>query len=118
MPSLSFGSELSVSKKKGTQESGPSSGLADFDWTTSSDHNTLVSHYEAHVYDSGNNRVLTLYLGKPGTGPSVQVTVNLAGPLGNLVAGNYTIKVAAVNADGSTESITADSFAIPEVIGG
>jgi hypothetical protein len=117
MPSLSFGSELSVSRKRGTQESGPSSGLADFDWTTSSQHDTLVSHYEAHIFDSGNTRVLTLYLGKPGTGNSVPVTVNLSGPLGNLSAGNYTIKVAAVNASGSTESITSDSFSIPEVLG-
>jgi hypothetical protein len=117
MGGLSFSSEFSVAASKGTQESGPSSGLADFDWITTSDHDTLVSHYEAHIYDSGNNRVMTIYLGKPGTGNSVSVTVNLSGPLGNLAAGNYTIKVAAVNASGSTESVTSDSFVLPEVLG-
>lgn len=110
-----FSDEISVvGRYRGTQAGSTTRGLGDLTWTTSSDHLTNVSHYEAKVrLASDNSLVTTIYLGKPGGGNSVNVRVNIAGRLNALPAANYIVGVVAVNGSGSSESVASNTFTVP-----
>lgn len=111
---MPFSEEFLVARRRGTQSGSTTRGLGDLSWTTSSDHVTNVSHYEAKVrLASDNSLVTTIYLGKPGGGNSVGVSINIAGRLNALPAGNYIVGVVAVNGSGSSESIASNTFTVP-----
>jgi len=114
MGNMSFGDELRVHSRRGTQLAVVVSPLGILDWITSPDHTTLVSHYEANVRASGSETTIkTKYLGKPGASNSTQVFSNIAGWLNELPAGSYTVKVVAVNGNGSTASNVSNTFDVP-----
>lgn len=73
-----------------------------------------VDYYEARLRAQGSSTVLaTLNIGKPDYNASRIAYYNLASWLNSQAAGNYSVSIAAVNTDGTTDSLVSNDFTVP-----
>ncbi len=91
----------------------PPTALGDVRFTVPADHVTVVS-YEVRLRQQGSGTVFAnTNIGKPTPSANNTITVSLTTFFGSQPAGNYTLSVAALNANGSTDSEQSSAFSLP-----
>lgn len=73
--------------------------------------------YEARLYAAGSSTTVldTLDLGKPTPDAFGKITVDISEWLEEQAAGDYEVKVAAINDDGEAEGTDSNAFSVPLV---